>query len=486
MKKVFKSIASLLCIYIIFLTSSVFAQEATKINAEKYMAIGSSLNKEEIKYINQLFTLDENFKAQYLIDGNLIDNYLNDGSSENTPVYSSVMVERMPSGYGVITHIQTPSTLYELTEQSYQNLAITMGFSDVNIQIASTQNASGEGAVAGLESLAKDLGISLSENEKRAVQAELRILQDGKQVYGIDDKVVNQCLSQVKKKVIKDEPLSLDLFKEKQADVNLTQQQSDFLYNKLLEFSEMFKDTRASQKESTLNQIEASSYSSWEEILKGEISSKNTEDLLRDKLDVSDPIKYRPLIQAFVQTFYDLISTGQSIDLLYSHTLVCEEIEQDLSGYERQALNQLRLSMIQYAAKDDIVDVQRHWLAKIQQIVKVKEADPILAEIINRVAASTGLAPEVYDYSVDKNENNFKLEVKYNNQNKMQTIGRYLFDPTNNRVLLIKSENNTTLQLDEIYDFNQIYGWPVVSHRNELLIPENYSPSEEGIKRLKE
>src|SRR5699024_7235805 len=76
------------------------------------VSLGGTLNQNDINYTLQLLNAqDVSVADQINVDGPMINSYLNDGSTAQTDVYSSAIIEPRQPGYGVQVQIITPQTI---------------------------------------------------------------------------------------------------------------------------------------------------------------------------------------------------------------------------------------------------------------------------------------------------------------------------------------------------------------------------------------
>lgn len=149
-----KFLISLLSSAVLLSPITIFAQGNSEV------AIGASNSSENVKFLLDLFQSQE--KNYITIDGNIINEFLKDGSNASTSVLSSVAVEFKDSGKGVTVEILTPENITSVTEGAYQNAAITAGANNVNIKIASVTPVTGEGALAGVYKIFSNAGLELN------------------------------------------------------------------------------------------------------------------------------------------------------------------------------------------------------------------------------------------------------------------------------------------------------------------------------------
>ena len=95
---------------------------AQEIQAQQQVALGGSLSEAEMQQTLELLRVNDIADSNIThVDGTLINRYLQDGSTSDTPVYSSVSVEAREAGYGVQVQIITPNNILLVAPQTYQD-----------------------------------------------------------------------------------------------------------------------------------------------------------------------------------------------------------------------------------------------------------------------------------------------------------------------------------------------------------------------------
>lgn len=166
---------------LVFSNSSVSA--VTDNNNDTFVSLGVSLSEDQKKETLLLLGADEvaNDKI-FNIDGQKLNDYLNDGSTTDTTIYSSSKVEFKNEGYGVQVKINTPNNITNVTQSTYVNAAIAAGATNVDIQIASISQVTGEGALAGVYEIFTQSGQALSfadiQNAEKQIKIEQLLLEE--------------------------------------------------------------------------------------------------------------------------------------------------------------------------------------------------------------------------------------------------------------------------------------------------------------------
>lgn len=165
-----KIIFTLLSILVLTEPINIFAQNQSEI------ALGSSLSQsqrdEVLSYFGELG--NDNFIT---IDGNKVNEHLNNGSDNSVGIFSSAKVEFKNSGYGVHVYIVTPENITKVSENMYRNAAIVAGVNNVDIQIAAPQAVTGEGALAGVYEIFAQHGMVLDSSAIQLGEKQVQLEQ---------------------------------------------------------------------------------------------------------------------------------------------------------------------------------------------------------------------------------------------------------------------------------------------------------------------
>lgn len=258
----------------VFGTVSIQGVEAQAADIQGRIALGGSLDESGIQQTLDLLGAGNVQESQIVnVDGTLIHSYLNDGSNQATPVYSSALIESREEGYGVQVQIMTPENILHVAPQTYQNAAITAGAKDVLIKIAAASPVTGEGALAGVYALYEAAGQQLNRENISVAQKEIELVNDVQAVSNLTDSQINQLQSNIKIAIneliinnpaFTDEDVSLTVNNmihqfETEQSVSI----SDELTNGFVTFALEYAQTDIAQSEETTEQIEASTGSQW-------------------------------------------------------------------------------------------------------------------------------------------------------------------------------------------------------------------------------
>lgn len=146
--------------------------------AQPTFVYGGGLSGEEAAQTRGLLNISEGDTAEVEIVGTDVDNYLGLSGTSTSSLISSVLVERTSNGSGVQVNLATPDNITTITEQQYSNAAITAGVEDVNIDVASIRQATGESALTGVYKAFEANGESLDNDRMQVAQEELEVTSD--------------------------------------------------------------------------------------------------------------------------------------------------------------------------------------------------------------------------------------------------------------------------------------------------------------------
>ena len=250
------------------------ADERIERLTERQIAFGSTLDDEQKQETLDLLRTGELSEQQIMpIDGSLINQYLADGSTEDTQVYSSALIEPREEGYGVQVQIVSPDTLPSVAATVYQQAAITAGVQDALIKVASVEAVSGEGALAGVYAIYEKNDLALNSKAIQVAQSEIDLLNELAASSELSLGQLSQLQTRLKTAVAEayqaDEApteaalneltlASLDTLSA-EFGIEWTQEQATHLTNFVMDYAE----TETAKSQETLTQLEASTGLSW-------------------------------------------------------------------------------------------------------------------------------------------------------------------------------------------------------------------------------
>ncbi|MGX7092371.1 DUF1002 domain-containing protein [Hutsoniella sourekii] len=187
MKKLYSLFFLLLCV---FIPTPVFGQEP--INNQ--VAIGQSNSKDQKEELLSIFGVEGD--SGILVDGKTLNKYLNDGSDENTSVFSSVLVNVSDDLNGVSVEILTPENITEVSASAYENAAITAGAIKAQIKIASVEPVTGEGALGGVYEIFTQAGYNLNSDDIQTAENLIAIEQSLLKETNMSEKEISKLVTE--------------------------------------------------------------------------------------------------------------------------------------------------------------------------------------------------------------------------------------------------------------------------------------------------
>lgn len=243
--------------------ASIITKAIMRNTLQSGLSLGKTLNLEQSTQTQRTLGAD-NADRVIIVDGKIINNYLNDGSNINTPVYSSAYIEQREPGFGVQVQILTPQNILVVKPPTYQNAAITSGAKDVLIRVASPVPVTGEGGT-GVYALLKEIGVPITQQDIDIAEKEVTLINNVKDSNELTESLTNQLITDIKREVIKelaqqaDTPNKIDIEKLvvniiNHYDIDVNQN----TINQLTEIANNFSTTEASKNEDTIKQLDKS------------------------------------------------------------------------------------------------------------------------------------------------------------------------------------------------------------------------------------
>lgn len=167
------------------------------------LTTGRSLNEEQlaetIEVLGAQHVAEDN---QLEVWGSDIDRYTGNGSSDESQVYSSALIDFMYEGYGVTVKVVTPENITEVSAETYANAAITAGGKDLDIKIANVVvPVNGRGALAGIYLAMEHAGIEINQEDIEIAELEVGHIEEVQIQTGLTDEVVNLSIADMKRQV---------------------------------------------------------------------------------------------------------------------------------------------------------------------------------------------------------------------------------------------------------------------------------------------
>lgn len=201
MNKLLKGFVTSLAVATMVLPVSAQAK-VEQLAGEEYATIGVSVTNNQQTYnntINLLGAQNTSSENTLVVDGTMINQYLQDGSDASTTVFSSAHIKFNNQPTGVTVNIATPNTILNVGHATYVNAAITSGIKDAHLTIASDQPVTGEGALAGIYAIMDREGV-LEQGVSQLAQEEMNIINTETQ-QGQNEDQLNAVMSDVKAEI---------------------------------------------------------------------------------------------------------------------------------------------------------------------------------------------------------------------------------------------------------------------------------------------
>ncbi|WP_049335208.1 DUF1002 domain-containing protein [Staphylococcus hominis] len=224
-----KAITSLAVATLLLSASGVVKAAENKEDWDEPVFIkGADLEGQDLQQTENDLGIDDNYET-YNVNVNDVSNYI-PNSSNLSYIYSSATIEHKKWGKGVDVKIDTPDNITKVTSEQYQNAAITAGIKNAEIHIASVDQVTGEGALAGIYKAYEEKGNNLNAEDIQNSNQEMndlgRISEENKGKDGYSDEALNASIADIKEQLAD--------IKQNQ-DKQITQQQVEDTVNKVLD-----------------------------------------------------------------------------------------------------------------------------------------------------------------------------------------------------------------------------------------------------------
>lgn len=224
-----KAITSLAVATLLLSASGVVKAAENKEDWDEPVFIkGADLEGQDLQQTENALGVDDNYET-YNVNVNDVSNYI-PNSSNLSYIYSSATIEHKKWGKGVDVKIDTPDNITKVTSEQYQNAAITAGIKNAEIHIASVDQVTGEGALAGIYKAYEEKGNNLNAEDIQNSNQEMndlgRISEENKGKDGYSDEALNASIADIKEQLAD--------IKQNQ-DKQITQQQVEDTVNKVLD-----------------------------------------------------------------------------------------------------------------------------------------------------------------------------------------------------------------------------------------------------------
>ncbi|MDU9372350.1 DUF1002 domain-containing protein [Staphylococcus ureilyticus] len=320
-----KTITSLVVATLLLSASGVVKAAENKEDWDEPVFIkGADLEGQDLQQTENDLGVDDNYET-YNVNVNDVSNYI-PNSSNLSYIYSSATIEHKKWGKGVDVKIDTPDNITKVTSEQYQNAAITAGIKNAEIHIASVDQVTGEGALAGIYKAYEEKGNNLNAEDIQNSNQEMndlgRISEENKGKDGYSDEALNASIADIKEQLAD--------IKQNQ-DKQITQQQVEDTVNKVLDergLSEILSDNQIQMiNNNMINVANSNALTSDPKAFKQNAKDvlknieKNSDDLLnkaKDKAKDLNTEENRNLLQRIWDGIVEII---QSIIQFFSNLL---------------------------------------------------------------------------------------------------------------------------------------------------------------------
>lgn len=320
-----KAITSLAVATLLLSASGVVKAAENKEDWDEPVFIkGADLEGQDLQQTENDLGVDDNYET-YNVNVNDVSNYI-PNSSNLSYIYSSATIEHKKWGKGVDVKIDTPDNITKVTSEQYQNAAITAGIKNAEIHIASVDQVTGEGALAGIYKAYEEKGNNLNAEDIQNSNQEMndlgRISEENKGKDGYSDEALNASIADIKEQLAD--------IKQNQ-DKQITQQQVEDTVNKVLDergLSEILSENQIQMiNNNMVNVANSNALTSDPKAFKQNAKDvlknieKNSDDLLnkaKDKAKDLNTEENRNLLQRIWDSIVEII---QSIIQFFSNLL---------------------------------------------------------------------------------------------------------------------------------------------------------------------
>ena len=230
---------------------------------QRELSLGASLTAQEAEQTKQLLGANNlPIDNTIYVDGTVVNQYLQDGSNQNTGVFSSALIEKLPEGSGVQVQVITPQNILVVKPTTYQNAAITSGAKDVLIKIATVKPVTGEGALAGVYALFEKAGLKVDQKSIVVAEKEIQLVEQAKKENQVTDVQINKIIvemkTQITNTVVNNQEVNIDTIVQtiinNNPDIKLSNKTIEFLKQVAKDYSE----TEAAKNKDTVDQLDKS------------------------------------------------------------------------------------------------------------------------------------------------------------------------------------------------------------------------------------
>ncbi len=251
-----QKIISMILLTIIILPNFAFADSIS--DKTKVVALGKDLNEEQRSLVLKIFGFDSSDEIDIIEVTNqeerqYLGEYI-DSSKIGTRAISSVYLEKTKKGKGIDVELYNISWV---SEEMYENAAITAGIEDAKIVVASPFDVSGTSGLTGIIKSFEDVtGKKIDEESKDLANQEMAVMGDLKDSLG-NTKTI-ELIIKVKQEILNKDYSTDGSIKESveniMKELNIELKEEDV--QKLVDFLKKLSNAEI-DKEGILNRIES-------------------------------------------------------------------------------------------------------------------------------------------------------------------------------------------------------------------------------------
>lgn len=261
-------------------TVSHDANDLKKQEGKTVFVYGSSNDDAQKKELDKLFNVDgvkkkdKDEENKFLMDAANVKALTKVTTLGNDfPVYSSAKVTPAPEGYGVQVNILTPKNITSVTLDQYRNAIIDLGIADIQVDVASTVEATGDGALASILFAIKELGVAIPADRVEVARDGLTTMTKLNELGNNDKDELSKLINDVKVELINkgDKNLTNEQIKTiilqvaKKNGINLTDRELELLvqyFDKFNSNDAILKDKNIKVNSKQLKEKGAEAYNS--------------------------------------------------------------------------------------------------------------------------------------------------------------------------------------------------------------------------------
>lgn len=197
---------------------------------------GANLSEAEKATVKTALRVDQEAEVEEIsVSGQDLAKYIKDSNSSSR-MYSSAKITRQDAGKGLVISIVTPENITQVTAEIYANAMLTAGIEDAVVEIAAPKPVTGHSALVGIyKAYEVTTGEKLDTERTDVANEELSIATSIAESAGIDDAKVAELLTEIKKQIAEQNPVSREEIEQIVSDqlsrleINLSEQDRQLL-----------------------------------------------------------------------------------------------------------------------------------------------------------------------------------------------------------------------------------------------------------------